>query len=156
MVRGLEIRKKVYELAKPIVEKKGLILLDVESEIHGRNCVLRIYLHKPGGRVNLRDCEQVSREVELKLDQDLSIDIPYVLEVSTPGIFRKLKDKKEYGYFEGLRVHVNWNDEDGKAREVVGIISKAGDCNVTLDVGEEGLITIAHDRITNANLEPEI
>lgn len=156
MIRGVEVRKKVEELAKPIIEKKGLVLLDVESEIRGKDFILRLFLHKIGGRVNLGECEQISREVELKLDNDLNLDLPYILEVSTPGIFRKLKSFKEFSYFEGLRVQIIWRDDNGKESVLYGIIQSSTEQSVTLDIGEKGIFTIFFNKIISAKLEPEL
>ena len=92
--------KKVLPLLEPIVEEKGLELVDVEFVKEGANWYLRIYIDKDGG-VSIDDCEGVSRALEAKLDEADPIEQAYILEVSSPGIDRPLKKDADFVKFQG-------------------------------------------------------
>ena len=80
---------------EPVVDAQGMELYDIEFLVeHGRK-VLRLYIEQEGG-VSLNDCERVSRAVEASLDGHDPIPEAYVLEVSSPGIERKLVKDSHY------------------------------------------------------------
>lgn len=106
--------KKVLPLLEPIVEEKGLELVDVEFVKEGANWYLRIYIDKDGG-VSIDDCEGVSRTLEAKLDETDPIEQAYILEVSSPGIDRPLKKDADFVKFQGEIIDVKlYKAVDGK------------------------------------------
>lgn len=106
--------KKVLPLLEPIVEEKGLELVDVEFVKEGANWYLRIYIDKDGG-VSIDDCEGVSRALEAKLDETDPIEQAYILEVSSPGIDRPLKKDADFVKFQGEIIDVKlYKAMDGK------------------------------------------
>ncbi len=106
--------KKILPLLEPIVEEKGLELVDVEFVKEGANWYLRIYIDKDGG-VSIDDCEGVSRALEAKLDETDPIEQAYILEVSSPGIDRPLKKDADFVKFKGEIIDVKlYKPLDGK------------------------------------------
>ena len=82
--------KEVLEkLITPVVEEMGIELYDMEFVKEGGTRVLRLFIDKDDG-VNLNDCENVSRAVEVVLDEHDPIPTSYRLQVGSPGIERKL------------------------------------------------------------------
>ena len=80
---------------EPVIEAQNVELYDIEYLVeHGRK-VLRLYIEQEGG-VDLDSCERVSRAVEAALDIHDPIPEAYVLEVSSPGIERKLIKNTHY------------------------------------------------------------
>lgn len=76
--------------AASICEENGVYIYDVEYKKEGGSYVLRLYIDKDGG-VAIDDCEAVSRALNPILDEKLSfIADPYVFEVSSPGMDRRL------------------------------------------------------------------
>lgn len=103
----------VEEICLPITDKLGLELIDVEYKKEGSNYILRAIIDKPGG-VDIDDCENVSRELDIKLDESDPIEQSYNLEVQSPGE-RSLKKDKEFQYFSGRDVEVKLYEAcDGK------------------------------------------
>src|SRR5699024_6840124 len=82
-------------LIEPILEKKKLELVDVEYVKEGPNWFLRVYINKEGG-VDISECGEVSEELSKKLDEADPIKDAYFLEVSSPGVERPLKTKKDF------------------------------------------------------------
>lgn len=77
----------------PIIESCGFELVDLEYVKEGSSKYLRAYIDKPGG-ITVDDCAEVSRPFSDKLDEADFIDEAYILEVSSPGLFRPLKKIK--------------------------------------------------------------
>ena len=85
-----KIEEKVEQLVKDPIEKLGYNLYDVEYVKEGPNYYLRVYIDKTNG-IDLNDCEKVSDEINELLDRADYIKEQYFLEVSSPGIERKLR-----------------------------------------------------------------
>lgn len=105
MKKREDIEKTTEELILPIVEEKGFELVDVDFTKDGSEYYLRIYIDKVGG-ITLNDCETVSREFNLILDEKQYIDIPYIFEVSSPGLTRPLKKEKDFNRSIGKKVDI--------------------------------------------------
>ena len=84
-----EYESRTEELLKPIVDSLGLRIYDVEYVKEGSDYYLRAYIDKDGG-VTIDDCEAVSRALNVKLDEEDYVKDAYILEVSSPGLGRKL------------------------------------------------------------------
>jgi len=81
----------------------------------GRQNILRIFIDKPGG-VTVLDCEKVSRELSVLLDVEDPIPQHYTLEVSSPGLDRKLYNVKHYKDHLQMEVDVKVKPGDGKIK----------------------------------------
>ena len=100
-----DIARIVRELAEPLVEAEGMELVDVEYLQERGRWLLRLTIDKPGG-ITLDDCQTISRQVERVLDVEDPIDVPYSLEVSSPGIERPLKKEADFERFAGRLAEV--------------------------------------------------
>jgi ribosome maturation factor RimP len=100
---ALEI-ERIREISKRVADSSGLEVVDVELRGGGRSRMLRIVIDKAGG-VTHQDCADLSREVGTILDvEDAVPGGSYVLEVSSPGLDRKLVGPGDYERFTGSRV----------------------------------------------------
>ena len=92
-------------LLEPVVTAQQVELYDLEFLTeHGRK-ILRLYIEKEGG-ITLDDCERITHAVEPALDANDPIPGAYVLEVSSPGIERKLVKDIHYMNNIGKQVEV--------------------------------------------------
>ena len=108
-----KVEEVVEEMVRPITEALSLELIDVEYKKEGKNYVLRIIIDKPNG-ITIDDCENVSREVDQKLDELDPIENSYNLEVQSPGEM-SLKKDRGFEYFKGREVEVKLYEAiDGK------------------------------------------
>ena len=112
----------VTELALPIAEKLGLDLWDVNYVKEGTEWYLRIFIDKVSG-VDINDCVDMTHEINPILDEVDPIKGEYTLEVSSPGINRKLTKKEHFEKFleAPVRVKLVRPLEDGR-REIEGIL----------------------------------
>ena len=84
---------------------------------------LRIFIFSNDREVNLEDCENVSRSLSDFLEE--LIPFKYYLEVSSPGVERKIKSSKEYLIFRGKDINIklrNAIDESMEKQFVVKIV----------------------------------
>lgn len=100
-----DIIERVEAILKPIIEKNGFELVDVEFLKEGPNRYLRVYADKDNG-ITIDDCEIISRALEAELEKDDFIPQAYILEVSSPGIDRILKKDFEYIKYKGRQVEI--------------------------------------------------
>ncbi len=99
------ISDKVLEIVSPIIEEKGLELVDVEYIKEGSDTFLRIFIHHPDG-IGHHHCATISEEVNTLLDLYEIVPESYILEVSSPGLERPLKKEEDYRRFIGERVKI--------------------------------------------------
>ena len=95
MSRREEYEQKAEALLAPIVEEAGFELVDVEYVKEAGNWYLRGYIDKPGG-ITVNDCEAVSRKFSDRLDENDFIEDSYIMEISSPGLDRPLKNEKDF------------------------------------------------------------
>ncbi len=99
------LSEKIREEIRKIAGESGCELLAIENAGAGRYQTLRVVLDKEGG-VTLEDCERVSRDVSPLLDAEAEIPHAYTLEVSSPGLDRKLYSVEDARRFVGRRIRV--------------------------------------------------
>ncbi len=141
-VNNEKIRAKADSIVAPICEAEGIELLYVEYQREPAGWILRLYIDREGG-VKLEDCIAVSRQAGDALDVYLEVDIPYRLEVSSPGIERPLGKEKDFEKFAGRTAKVKLKEPiDGRKNCVGEILGAArGEVRLLMD-GKEMLIPI--------------
>ena len=96
----------VRDLVSPVADEFGFMLWYVEYVKEGADMILRITIDKPEG-IDIEDCEKMARAIDPIIDEADPIEKQYVLEVSSPGIERKLITeehvKKFLGYLATVR-----------------------------------------------------
>jgi len=101
-------RKEIIEKLTPVVEntamRHDLIPLEISLEKEGDHWFLRIFIYSPKHPVSHQDCTNITRGLGDFLDE--LIPVKYYLEVSSPGVNRKLKTEREYVIFKGKPVVV--------------------------------------------------
>lgn len=98
-----EILDKLVPLIDNTAMRYNLIPLEIDFTKENGKWFLRIFLYKEEG-VTLDDCENVSRSLNPFLDE--LIPVKFYLEVSSPGLDRKLKSDKEYIIFQGKLINL--------------------------------------------------
>jgi len=148
------VLEQVREIAERVAASEGCELVDVELRGRGPGAVLRIFLDKPGG-ISLEDCQTVSRQVGTLLDVEGLMTARYTLEVSSPGLDRRLTKIADYERFAGKKVKfLLRNPEAGRQRfqgRLLGL--EDGQVKVQTESGTE--LRLALDAIERANLVPE-
>jgi ribosome maturation factor RimP len=134
----MDVRHEVIEIAGPLVEGLGFELVDVEFVSAGR-WTIRVYIdHLEGGHgpVSIEDCTRVSRRLDDALEMNQTVPHRFVLEVSSPGIERRLRTIEHFRRHVGARVFVQTHDLIDGRRRVEGDLVAAEDDAVTLTTPE--------------------
>ena len=116
-----KVSDSVFALVSPIAESFGLEVIEVlyEKKYDGMN--LTVVIDKDGG-VTIDDCERLHRAIDAPLDELDPIDVPYTLNVSSPGIDRPLKLERDYKRNLGKDICVKlYQPRDGK-KEYTGTL----------------------------------
>ena len=101
-------KRELLETIEPVIEntamRYGLVPIEILFEKENNKWFLRIFIWSNNHNVSHLDCENMSRGLGDMLDE--LIPFKYYLEVSSPGLDRKLKSPKEYVIFRGHDVIV--------------------------------------------------
>ncbi len=145
--------QRVWALVEPIAGDKGLEIVDIELHREGRGNVLRVYMDgQGGGGVDLETLSQVSRELSAVLDVDDTIPGRYTLEVSSPGINRRLRVPEQFRRYIGQRVRVRSTEPIGGRRTFLGTLVAVQADGVVVDTdGHESFVPFAS--VAQANYE---
>ena len=150
----LMTRNELISLIEPTIEGLGYELCDLELNVGGRDGMLRLFIDRAEG-VDLEDCEAVSRQVSALLDVEDPLPGNYVLEVSSPGLDRKLTKLAHFQRFMGEDVRVKLRFPLAGRRNFRGALKSADDENIEVEVdGESHRLPIA--TIESARLVPTI
>lgn len=164
---------KVREIVERVARDYGLEVVDVEFRGGGKARMLRITIDRPEG-VTHDDCSHVSNEVGTILDvEDVVPGAAYTLEVSSPGLDRRISKPAEFERFTGSLVKVSTREPHDGNRHFEGRLERYADGKLTLDLNAvpkrgqkkhkgpkapavERKVEIALDEVEKANLVPEI
>jgi ribosome maturation factor RimP len=125
--------EKIREAAERVARSEGLEIVDVQFKI-GKQRFLRIDIDKPGG-VSHRDCETMSHQLGAILDvEDLVPGPAYILEVSSPGMDRKLTKAAEFERFIGRLARISLAEPVENSKFFEGRLAGCVDGMVQLEV----------------------
>ena len=149
----MDVRHEVLAIAQPVVEDLGFELVDVEFVQSGR-WTLRVYIDRAdgGGHVSVDDCTTVSRRLDDALEMNQTVPHRFVLEVSSPGIERRLRTPEHFARYAGERVFVQTHDLIEGRRRVEGRLAASDGETVTIDLDEGGRWTAPIVAIQKAHL----
>ena len=100
------MEEKIETLISETIEKLGYELYDVIYEKEAKDFYLRIFIDTPNG-ISLDDCEKVNDAINPILDEANYIKDQYFLEVSSPGVERRLRKNKHFEASIGKEVDIN-------------------------------------------------
>jgi ribosome maturation factor RimP len=146
---------KIEAIAERVASGEGLTLIDIELKGGRSNPLLRVYIDKPGG-VSHADCALVSEQMSAILDVEDPFPGSYLLEVSSPGLDRKLVKPREYAYFAGRRARVVLREPVAERKVFEGRLAGIEEGRVKLDLDNEGVAEVELSNISKAKLLPEL
>ena len=145
---------ELVELLEPTVEALGYELADLEAQLGGPHGVLRLFIDADAG-ITLEDCETVSRQISSVLDVADPIGGEYRLEVSSPGLNRRLSKQEHYERYAGSLIKVRLKRLVQGRRRLKGLLLAQDTETVVLRVGDKD-ISIPLDEIDTARLVPDL
>lgn len=145
---------KIKDLVVPIVSVRGLEIFDIEFKNEGNEKVLRIYIDKDTG-VTVKDCEDVSIVLGAVLDANDLIKEHYLLEISSPGLYRELRTEKDFIRYLHYRIKVKVKEPINNQKVFIGKLIECRDGKIII-FSENNLKTeILLQNIQKANLAPD-
>lgn len=183
---------KIREAAVRIAASYGLEIVDLEFLGNAKNRLLRVTIEKDAAHraamaasgeghlpegiradqlagITVEDCEQFSQDFGTVLDvNDLIPGAEYSLEVSSPGLDRKLRTRADFERFTGSLVKLRTASPVEGNSHWQGRLTAVDAAAITLQMvvpkarkgkhagAPAGTVTIALSNIVKANLEPEI
>ena len=150
-----QVASKIEEIAQRVAQPEGLEVVEVEVKGGGNQRLVRISIDKPAG-VTHGDCELVSQQVGTILDvEDVVPGGRYTLEVSSPGVERKLLKPKDYQRFQGKKARITLREPRDGRRHWEGTLAGLDDGSIALETEAGATIRFPLDAIQKANLKFE-
>jgi len=164
------VAKPIPEIERELesrIEDMSMELVDVEWAGNDRRPIIRIRVDfpdsEPGSGVTVDDCVRVSRELETWLDDHASLSDRYVLEVSSPGVERPLKRRRDFERFRGQEALLQGEGPLGTTgvKRIQGILAGVDDEGgqagndgfaVLLETENGARVRIPREEILRANL----
>lgn len=139
---------RVQALAEPVCAADGVELVDVELDAG----VLRLTVDREGG-LDLDVISGLTRRISRLLDEEDPVPGRYTLEVSSPGLERRLRTPAHFRRAVGEQVNLRTTPGTEAGRRLRGTLLAADDAGITVRVGDGDdapTHTIAHDQIERA------
>jgi ribosome maturation factor RimP len=165
------ITTKVTEIAERVGASQGIEIVDVQMLGGGGARLLRIFIDKIPGTVSpeqpagtaaaptgvtLADCEFISHNVGTILDiEDVIPGAKYTLEVSSPGVERKLSKPRDFERVVGQKVKVSLREPVENQRTWIGALSSFADGTITLEPAPGRCVSFPLSQVEKANLKFE-
>ena len=146
--------RRLEELLEPVVRSEGLVLVELIWRRESSGRVLRLYVDRPEGGVTLDECVLVSRQISHLLDVEDFIAEHFRLEVSSPGLTRKLKTPRDFEVFAGRRARLVVRDEQGRTETVIGRLKGFTGGEVLIE-SDGRVAAVPLQRLAKARLELE-
>ncbi len=149
------VTDKVKQIAERVAADKGLEVVEIQMVGGGSSRVLRIFIDKPEG-VTHADCEYISQNVGTILDmEDVIPGSSYTLEVSSPGVERKLSKPRDFERFIGQKVKIALSQPVENQRHWVGALTNFAEGVITLEPSPGRSIQFPLEQVERANLKFE-
>src|SRR6202035_1384404 len=146
---------KITEIAERVAGSEGIEIVDVQLLGAGRGRVLRIFIDRPQG-VTHADCEFMSQQLGTILDvEDVIPGESYTLEVSSPGLERKLLKEKDFERFVGQKAKVVLREPVENRRSWEGKLAGISQGVVALEPSDGRVIHFPLAQVEKANLKFE-
>ncbi len=145
-----KLEQQILELATPIAEENGCFIYDVEYLKEGKARTLRVYADREDG-ISLDECEAISRRLSDALDASDPIRENYMLEISSPGIERRLSQAWHFEKYMGETIDVGLYKAIDGAKQISGVLKGFEDGKITFET-ENGEMTIMQSEATGVKL----
>ena len=132
-------KDNMIEIVKPVIESRDCFLWGLEILRGKKRPTVRIYIDSEKG-ANIDDCENVSKDLNYELALEDSFIEDYVLEVSTPGVDRKIFYIEQLDGFIGKKFKVKLRNAKNNIKNLEGFITDFSEENFTIECNNENYI----------------
>ena len=151
-----QIVERLTRLLTAPIKSEGYELLEIECKRSGASQTFQLIIDSNNG-IGIDDCVAVNQVVQEVMDSEDPISEAYTIEVSSPGIFRKLKTAEHYKTFTGQRINVRLQQKIQGVKNAVGQLEECTEKGIRLKLETGGSeLVIPFSLITKANLKPKL
>ena len=129
------IETNVIKILEPIINNLGYEVYDVIYEKEGKDNYLRIFIDNEK-QITLEDCEKVNNAITDILDEKDLIKSQYFLEVSSPGLERRIRTDKQLEMFKNEKIEIHLFKAVEKQKIITGILKDYDQEKIVLQVDE--------------------
>ncbi len=144
------IKEEILELLEKTAEDLGYTVYESSIYFSGDNSKIMVKIDSING-ISHGDCEKYSTEVGIRIDEDGTLP-KYLLEISSPGLDRKLRNTDDFIRFNKSPVRLVFIDGDDR-KFVKGILSEVNENGIEVTDENNKIFSIKHADIVNANLD---
>jgi len=145
-------REEMERMIEPLLKDRGFELVDLEIGRQGKRLLLRFFIDRVEGGITVDELAEVNQELGALFDLESKINESYVLEVSSPGINRRLRKVKDFQKYLNQVVLVEATEKINGRRNFHGKLVGADSQGITLVIDGESVF-VPHNKIKRANLE---
>lgn len=160
------MEEKIEALIGETIKDLGYELYDVIYEKEAKDYYLRIFIDTPKG-ISLDDCEKVNDAINPILDEANYIKDQYFLEVSSPGVERRLRKDRHFEASIGKEVEVSLyspiilkqeeitekKKKSNTTKNISGILKSFDEKNITLELEQNEDVIIERKNISNIKIK---
>jgi len=144
-------KEYIETLIKRDIKSFGYDIWGLELVGSTTSPTLRVFIDNDKG-ITVKDCEKVSKHISKVIEADELCSNRLILEVSSPGIDRKLFNKDQYIDYLGCAIKVRYKNEQMKNISVKGFLRRVSKEDILLET-DKGENLIDFKAIEKANLE---
>jgi len=132
-----EVRKRLMELGDAALSPLGCYVVELQVEFGRNRSILRYFIDRIEGRVTVDDCARGSRLIEAAIEEKSAFGGEYVMEISSPGIERRIARERDFKRFAGAVARVRTRTPMDGQRNFEGTIAGCDGQSVTLKIGDK-------------------
>ncbi|HMF77871.1 MAG TPA: ribosome maturation factor RimP [Bryobacteraceae bacterium] len=147
--------ERITELGERAAMGTDIEIVEIQLRGAGKARLLRIYIDKPGG-VTHEDCALISERLGKLLDEENVIpEDGYTLEVSSPGVERKLSKPRDFERVVGQTVRLAVQEPGQPRTSVTGKLAEVADGTLALEIKPGSVLRVPLEQVQKANLKFE-
>ncbi len=146
-----ELKKELLSLAQPLFDQAGVDLIELNVRKHGSEVLIEILADRPAGGISMEECSYLNRKVVEVIDASSAVE-DYSLELSSPGLDRPLKTRKDFlrVMHQEIRFMLTGPLGGKQKHEYTGVLKEVRDDSVFIETEKYGEITIPLGNIFKA------
>lgn len=155
LVMDQVLLERIKEQVLPLLTEQAVELVELLISREKGRSVLRFLVDKSGG-ITLDECARLNQEIGQLLERENVIEESYLLEVSSPGLDRRLESTRDFQRVRGELVKIVLHRPIDKQNVWVGLLEEVDEENVVIRTEQKELQRICLANIARANLALEI
>lgn len=144
---------KIKELTQTVLPSAETFVVDVEVKGTLGNHLVWVFLDTETGGITIDQCADVSNELSLLLDAHDLFSGRYILNVSSPGLDRPLKDPRQYPKNVGRKAKVRYMTEEG-GKHITGKLTAYDGESIQLETESGEFFTVSLEKTLETKILP--